>query len=115
MVQVNSLIEGVVQDSSKPMGWFYDLTGLRGTLAEQVVINPQVNEGVVSWIGTLMNQDKCNPGGESGLCCQIWLSQDDVCPDQEQRQGADCLRDPELWPGRLQAGSLWSFDPLAGF
>ena len=65
MVQVDSLIEGVVQDSSKPMGWFYDLTGLRGTLAEQVVINPQVNEGVVSWIGTLMNQDKCNPGGES--------------------------------------------------
>ena len=29
------------------------------------MINPQVNEGVVSWIGTLMNQDKCNPGGES--------------------------------------------------
>jgi len=65
MVQVDSLITGVIQESSKPMGWFYDLTGLRGTLAEQVVIHPQVNEGVVSWIGTLMNQDKCNPGGES--------------------------------------------------
>ncbi|HOA53821.1 MAG TPA: PilC/PilY family type IV pilus protein, partial [Thermogutta sp.] len=65
MVQVDSLIEGVVRDSSKPMGWFYDLTGRRGTLAEQVVQHPQVNEGVVSWIGTLMNQDKCNPGGES--------------------------------------------------
>lgn len=65
LVQVDSLITGVIKDSSKPMGWFYDLTGLRGTLAEQVVIHPQVNEGVVSWVGTLMNQDKCNPGGES--------------------------------------------------
>lgn len=65
MVQVANLIDGVTQDSSKPMGWFYDLTGLRGTLAEQVVQHPQVNEGIVSWVGTLMNQDKCNPGGES--------------------------------------------------
>jgi len=65
MVQVTNLVDGVTQDSSKPMGWFYDLTGLRGTLAEQVVMNPQVNEGLVSWVGTLMNQDKCNPGGES--------------------------------------------------
>lgn len=65
MVQVTSLIEGVTLADGKPMGWFYDLTGRRGTLAEQVVINPQANEGLVSWIGTLMNQDKCNPGGES--------------------------------------------------
>ena len=65
MVQVTSLIEGVTLASDKPMGWYYDLTGRRGTLAEQIVINPQANEGLVSWIGTLMNQDKCNPGGES--------------------------------------------------
>lgn len=65
MVQVTNLVDGVTLDSSKPMGWFYDLTGLRGTLAEQVVQHPQVNEGLVSWVGTLMNQDKCNPGGES--------------------------------------------------
>lgn len=65
MVEVTSLVDGVTLDSSKPMGWFYDLTGLRGTLAEQVVQHPQVNEGLVSWVGTLMNQDKCNPGGES--------------------------------------------------
>lgn len=65
MVQVTDLVAGVTLDSSKPMGWYYDLTGLRGTLAEQVVIQPQVNEGKVVWIGTLMNQDKCNPNGES--------------------------------------------------
>ncbi len=65
MVEITDLVAGITLDSSKPMGWFYDLTGLRGTLAEQVVIQPQVNEGKVAWIGTLMNQDKCNPNGES--------------------------------------------------
>jgi type IV pilus assembly protein PilY1 len=65
MVKVTSLIEGVTQAKETPMGWYYDLTGRRGTLAEQIVINPQANEGLVSWIGTLMNQDKCNPAGES--------------------------------------------------
>ena len=67
MVKVNSLLEGVIQDSSRPMGWFYDLTGVRGTLREQIVQYPTVNEGVVSWVGTLMNQDQCNPSGESAV------------------------------------------------
>ena len=65
MVQVTSLIEGVTLAGDKPMGWYYDLTGRSGTAAEQVIINPQANEGLVSWVGTLMNQDKCNPAGES--------------------------------------------------
>ena len=65
MVRVTSLIEGVTLADGKPMGWYYDLTGVRDSLAEQIVINPQANEGLVSWVGTLMNQDKCNPAGES--------------------------------------------------
>lgn len=74
MVQVANLIEGVTMDSSKPMGWYYDLIETADSPKapagaskgpEQVVINPQANEGVVSWVGSAMTQDKCNPAGVS--------------------------------------------------
>lgn len=65
MVAVTSLISGKITDDDKPMGWYYDLTGVSGNYREQIVTTPQTNEGIVAWIGTLMNQDKCNPAGQS--------------------------------------------------
>lgn len=65
MVAVTSLISGAILDDDKPMGWYYDLTGVSGNYREQITTTPQTNEGIVAWIGTLMNQDKCNPAGQS--------------------------------------------------
>jgi len=65
MVSVTNLISGAILDEDKPMGWYYDLTGISGNYREQITTTPQTNEGIVAWIGTLMNQDKCNPAGQS--------------------------------------------------
>lgn len=65
MVAVDNLISGAILDEDKPMGWYYDLAGVSGNYREQITIRPQTNEGVVAWIGTLMNQDRCNPAGQS--------------------------------------------------
>lgn len=65
MVAVTSLISGAILDDDKPMGWYYDLAGVSGNYREQITTTPQTNEGIVAWIGTLMNQDKCNPAGQS--------------------------------------------------
>ncbi|KAB2968919.1 PilC/PilY family type IV pilus protein [Zoogloea sp.] len=65
MVAVDDLKVGAILDPDKPMGWFYDLTGVSGNYREQIFANPQVNAGIVAWVGTLMNQDKCKPAGQS--------------------------------------------------
>lgn len=62
MNQVTSLLAGVTVDDSKPMGWYYDLTGIGGD-AERVVVNLQANDGVVTWAGSIYNGDPCNLGG----------------------------------------------------
>ncbi|MCX9155069.1 PilC/PilY family type IV pilus protein [Niveibacterium sp. 24ML] len=71
MAEVTDLLSGVTVDSSKPMGWYYDLTGVEtgasGTISERVIINPQANDGVISWVGTRMNTDPCDPVGQSSI------------------------------------------------
>lgn len=65
MTAVTSLISGMIRNSDEPMGWYYDLSGVSGNYREQITTHPQANEGIIAWIGTLMNQDKCNPAGQS--------------------------------------------------
>ena len=78
MVKVSDLLAGATASDSKPMGWFYDLTstwdeegnagGNEQQLAtERVVLNLQANDGVLTWIGSLPNQDPCSPSGTSRL------------------------------------------------
>lgn len=75
-VQVTDLIAGATLDATKPMGWYYDLTGAETgttvagesvTIRERIVINPQANDGVVTWLGTRMNTDPCSPVGQSSI------------------------------------------------
>jgi type IV pilus assembly protein PilY1 len=65
MKKVTSLVDGVTQAGGEPMGWYYDLSGVMGNMTEQVVLHPQANEGVVSWVGNQMSTDKCDSTGES--------------------------------------------------
>lgn len=71
--QVTDLRTGAAMDSSKPMGWYTDLTGNfvvgegKAPVTERVVLNLQANEGVVSWVGSILNDDPCNASGSSRL------------------------------------------------
>lgn len=75
LVEVTDLVAGATTDSAKPMGWFYDLPGVETgsttsgsfSIRERVVINPQANDGVISWAGTRMNTDPCSPIGQTSI------------------------------------------------
>jgi type IV pilus assembly protein PilY1 len=65
MSQVSNLIEGAKLTESKPMGWFYDLTGVSGSVRERIIVGLQTFDGVLSWTGSLLNSDPCNVTGTS--------------------------------------------------
>lgn len=65
LVQVTDLIEGAKLDTTKPMGWYYDLTGVNAGVTERIVLNLQANDGVVTWVGSIMNDDPCNASGNA--------------------------------------------------
>lgn len=67
MSQVTNLIGGVTLDSSKPMGWYYDLTGVDSGVKERITVTPEANDGVVSWVGNIYNNDPCNPTGSARI------------------------------------------------
>lgn len=67
LVEVTDLIAGAKLDSAKPMGWYYDLTGANAASAERIILNLQANDGVVTWVGSLMNDDPCNAGGDATI------------------------------------------------
>jgi len=69
LVPVSDLLAGATLSASTPMGWYYDLTGTQSqtisgvsTLVsrERVVLNLQANDGVLTWVGTLLTSDPCN-------------------------------------------------------
>ncbi|WP_374243394.1 pilus assembly protein [Zoogloea sp.] len=65
LVAVSNLIEGAKLDSAKPMGWYYDLTGSNGGVSERIILSLQANDGVVTWVGSIMNDDPCNATGNA--------------------------------------------------
>lgn len=66
---VTDLIAGARLQSSTPMGWYTDLSGRflpgdgKAPVTERVVLNLQANDGVLSWVGSLLNDDPCNASG----------------------------------------------------
>lgn len=69
LVQVTDLLAGASLSASTPMGWYYDLTGTQmqtingaNTLVsrERVVFSLQANDGVLTWVGTIMTNDPCS-------------------------------------------------------
>ncbi|WP_374491409.1 pilus assembly protein [Zoogloea sp.] len=67
MSQVTSLISGITLDATKPMGWYYDLAGVNGSVKERITVTPEANDGVVSWVGNIYNNDPCNPTGSARI------------------------------------------------
>lgn len=78
MARVANLLAGASADDAYPMGWYYDLTSSwdeegaagekeRQTATERIVLNLQANDGVLTWIGSLPNDDPCSPSGASRL------------------------------------------------
>lgn len=65
LVEVTNLIEGAKLDSAKPMGWRYDLTGSNAGVTERIILSLQANDGVVTWVGSIMNDDPCNASGNA--------------------------------------------------
>ena len=68
MTKVSSLLSGATLSESTPMGWYYDLVGVsKAGITERVINSLQANDGVVSWIGSISNDDPCSPGGGAKL------------------------------------------------
>lgn len=71
LVAVSSLLSGATLNDSTPMGWYYDLTGkfvsAEGTVTERIILNLQANDGVLTWAGSIMNDDPCNASGSARL------------------------------------------------
>ncbi len=63
LVANTNLTTGITTDSTKPMGWYYDLTGSNERVSTQLL----VNAGVVVWAGTMPANDVCSPGADSRL------------------------------------------------
>lgn len=66
---VTDLISGAKLQSEAPMGWYTDLTGDfhpgdgKAAVTERVVLNLQANDGVLSWVGSILNDDPCSASG----------------------------------------------------
>ena len=72
MAAVTNLLAGATADSATPMGWYYDLTGRfasvgKPAVTERIVLNLQANDGVVTWGGSILNDDPCNASGTTRL------------------------------------------------
>lgn len=72
MVQLTNPVAGITADSTKPMGWYFDLPGTSGgpnNATERITVSPTANEGVIAWIGTIPGStaDPCEPGGTSNI------------------------------------------------
>lgn len=69
MSPVTDLIGGATLQSDKPMGWYTDLTGNylpgdgKAPVTERVVLSLQANDGVLNWVGSILNDDPCNASG----------------------------------------------------
>ena len=57
-----NLLTGRVSDSTKPMGWYYDLHS-----SEKITTPLVANEGLISWNGYTPTTDACAPGAASNL------------------------------------------------
>jgi type IV pilus assembly protein PilY1 len=68
MSKVTDLLAGATLDDSTPMGWYYDLSGKDSSGAtERVVLSLQANDGVLTWVGSIMNDDPCNAAGSANV------------------------------------------------
>lgn len=72
MAAVTNLLAGATADNATPMGWYYDLTGRftsasKQVVTERIVLNLQANDGVVTWGGSILNDDPCNASGTTRL------------------------------------------------
>ena len=72
MAAVTNLLAGATADNATPMGWYYDLTGRftnagKQAVTERIVLNLQANDGVVTWGGSILNDDPCNASGTTRL------------------------------------------------
>ncbi|WP_276662883.1 PilC/PilY family type IV pilus protein [Thauera aminoaromatica] len=72
MSAVTNLLAGATADNATPMGWYYDLTGRftsagKQAVTERIVLNLQANDGVVTWGGSILNDDPCNASGTTRL------------------------------------------------
>lgn len=72
MAAVTNLLSGATADNATPMGWYYDLTGRftsagKQAVTERIVLNLQANDGVVTWGGSILNDDPCNASGTTRL------------------------------------------------
>lgn len=72
MTGVTNLLAGATSDNATPMGWYYDLTGRftsvgKQPVTERIVLNLQANDGVVTWGGSILNDDPCNASGTTRL------------------------------------------------
>lgn len=79
MVQLTDAIAGITTDTTKPMGWYYDLLGNSGApnnASERITVSPIANEGVIAWIGTTpgSTSDPCEPGGTSTIYATDYAS-----------------------------------------
>jgi len=62
LVAVTNLVAGYLPDTSKPMGWYYDLHA-----SEKITTPIDANEGLISWNGYVPTDDPCAPGAASNL------------------------------------------------
>lgn len=62
LVGNSNLLTGRVSDSTKPMGWYYDLHS-----SEKITTPLVANEGLISWNGYIPTTDACAPGATSNL------------------------------------------------
>jgi len=68
LVANTDLLTGITTSSSKPMGWYFDLSTNSSTgVAERIIVDPATYYGVVAFAADLPSGTVCNPSGTSRL------------------------------------------------
>lgn len=74
-----NLLTGVGSTTTKPMGWYLDLTAASNGVAEQIDVNPTANNGIAAFAANLSNGNVCSPNGTGrALAFDIATGQTDL-------------------------------------
>jgi len=66
-VQLTDLLTGITPDTTKPMGWYYDLPVSGTDPAQRITAALMANEGTIGWIARTPSSDACSPGATSSI------------------------------------------------
>lgn len=66
-VALTNLLTGITADTSKPMGWYYDLPVEPNQPARRITAPLLANEGTIAWIARTPSTDACSPGATSSI------------------------------------------------